>query len=100
MVLANIRTMNGWGLKTLLLPPLIEFNSLPISALAAIPYNLPLLFLTFLKIGAILYGSGYVLIAFLRADFVTRLGWLTDRPDRLLPRRLSSGRPHSSIETH
>ena len=79
MVLANIRTMNGWGLKTLLLPPLIEFNSLPISALAAIPYNLPLLFLTFLKIGAILYGSGYVLIAFLRADFVTRLGWLTDR---------------------
>jgi chromate transporter len=32
-----------------------------------------------LKIGAILYGSGYVLIAFLRADFVTGLGWLTDR---------------------
>ena len=26
-----------------------------------------------------LYGSGYVLLAFLRADFVVRLGWLTDR---------------------
>src|SRR5205814_1276275 len=25
------------------------------------------------------YGSGYVLLAFLRADFVERLGWLTDR---------------------
>jgi chromate transporter len=37
------------------------------------------LFLTFLKIGSILYGSGYVLLAFLRADFVNRLGWLTDK---------------------
>jgi chromate transporter len=38
-----------------------------------------LLFLTFLKIGAVLYGSGYVLLAFVHADFVARLGWLTDR---------------------
>jgi chromate transporter len=38
-----------------------------------------MMFLTFLKIGAVLYGSGYVLLAFLRADFVVRLGWLTDR---------------------
>ena len=37
------------------------------------------LFLTFLKIGAVLYGSGYVLLAFLRHDFVERLGWLSDR---------------------
>jgi chromate transporter len=37
------------------------------------------LFWGFLKIGSVLYGSGYVLIAFLRADFVERLGWLTDR---------------------
>ena len=37
------------------------------------------LFLTFLKIGAVLYGSGYVLLAFLRDDLVERLGWLTDR---------------------
>jgi len=46
---------------------------------AVIPFNLPLLFLTFLKIGSVLYGSGYVLLAFLRADFVLRLGWLTDQ---------------------
>jgi chromate transporter len=46
---------------------------------AAIPFSLPVLFLTFLKIGSVLYGSGYVLLAFLRADFVLRLGWLTDQ---------------------
>jgi chromate transporter len=36
------------------------------------------LFLLFLKIGSVLYGSGYVLLAFLRGDFVNRLGWLTE----------------------
>lgn len=43
------------------------------------PVNLGQLFLIFLKIGSILYGSGYVLLAFLRNDFVARLGWLTDQ---------------------
>ncbi len=50
---------------------------LPVAA--AVPFNLPQLFLIFLKIGSVLYGSGYVLLAFLRADFVTRLGWLTEQ---------------------
>jgi chromate transporter len=45
---------------------------------AAVPYSPVTLFLTFLKIGAVLYGSGYVLLAFLRSDFVQGLGWLTD----------------------
>jgi chromate transporter len=45
----------------------------------SVPFSLPVLFLTFLKIGSVLYGSGYVLLAFLRADFVIRLGWLTDQ---------------------
>lgn len=36
------------------------------------------LFLVFLKIGSVLFGSGYVLLAFLRADLVQRLGWLTE----------------------
>jgi len=35
------------------------------------------LFLTMVKIGAVLYGSGYVLLAFLEGDFVDRLGWIT-----------------------
>ncbi|QCS49889.1 chromate efflux transporter [Picosynechococcus sp. PCC 11901] len=42
-------------------------------------FSLGWLFLMFLKVGAVLYGSGYVLVAFLRADFVERLGWLTDQ---------------------
>ena len=42
-------------------------------------FTLPAMAAIFLKIGAVLYGSGYVLLAFLRADFVERLGWLTDR---------------------
>ena len=46
---------------------------------ASVSFSLSTLFLTFLKIGAILYGSGYVLVAFLRADLVERLGWLTEQ---------------------
>ncbi len=49
------------------------------AAVGAAPFSLATLFLTFLKIGAVLYGGGYVLLAFLRADFVTHLHWLTDR---------------------
>lgn len=48
-------------------------------AVAGAGVTLGTLFLTFLKIGATLYGSGYVLLAFLRNDFVHRLGWLSDR---------------------
>ena len=36
------------------------------------------LFGVFLKVGAVLFGSGYVLLAFLRADLVQRLHWLTE----------------------
>ena len=36
------------------------------------------LFLFFLKVGAVLYGSGYVLLAFIRADLVERWHWLTE----------------------
>lgn len=49
------------------------------AALQTVPYSPVRLFLTFLKIGSILYGSGYVLLAFLHSDFVVRLGWLTDQ---------------------
>lgn len=35
--------------------------------------------LVFMKIGAMVFGSGYVLLAFLRADLVERLGWLTQQ---------------------
>ncbi|MCS7255892.1 MAG: chromate efflux transporter [Thermomicrobium sp.] len=63
---------------------LVSLGSLPLPTLSfatagAVPVSLLQLFLTFLKIGAVLYGSGYVLLAFLRRDFVERLGWLTDQ---------------------
>jgi chromate transporter len=37
------------------------------------------LFWSFVKIGSVLFGSGYVLLALLRADLVERRGWLTER---------------------
>jgi len=57
---------------------------LPIGSTIALPqavreFSLSTLFFTFLKIGAVLYGSGYVLLAFLRSEFVLNLGWLTDQ---------------------
>ena len=50
-----------------------------VAPITAVPFSLPQMFLTFLKIGSVLYGSGYVLLAFLRSDFVVRLGWITDQ---------------------
>jgi chromate transporter len=41
-------------------------------------FSLVSLFLVFLKLGATVFGSGYVLLAFLRADLVVHRGWLTD----------------------
>jgi chromate transporter len=43
------------------------------------PVSLSLIFLFFLKIGAVLFGSGYVLLSFLRGDLVQRFGWLSER---------------------
>ena len=43
-----------------------------------VPFSLTRLTLFFLKTGSILFGSGYVLLAFLRADLVERWKWLTD----------------------
>ena len=52
---------------------------LPLSTPMVRSVSLGTLFLTFLKIGSVVFGSGYVLLAFLHDDFVTRLGWLTNR---------------------
>jgi chromate transporter len=46
-------------------------------AAATVPVTLPALTLFFLKVGSVLFGSGYVLFAFLHADLVERWGWLT-----------------------
>jgi chromate transporter len=49
-----------------------------VTAAASAPAGLTKLFLVFLKIGAIVFGSGYVLLAFLRADLVQNTHWLTE----------------------
>lgn len=57
------------------------FSAARIAAAAttgAASFNLASLFLVFLKIGAVVFGSGYVLLAFLRTDLVVQRGWLTD----------------------
>lgn len=49
----------------------------PVATSVAGTVNLTSLFLLFLKFGSVVFGSGYVLLAFLRGDLVTRLGWIT-----------------------
>jgi chromate transporter len=61
-----------WGSTTL--------SAAAISAPAAgvVPFTSWALFWFFLKLGAVLFGSGYLLLAFLRADLVERWHWLTE----------------------
>jgi chromate transporter len=79
VLLANTgRRVWSGGAAGILALPLAAPTILAVSP-AAVPFSLAILFWKFLKIGAILYGSGYVLLAFVRTDFVERLGWLTDQ---------------------
>ena len=41
------------------------------------PVTLERLFLSFLKVGSVVFGSGYVLLAFLQSEFVDHLHWLS-----------------------
>ena len=62
--------------SALLVLPLLKMPVAILSA-GAIPSSQMTLFLTMLKIGSVIYGSGYVLLAFFNSEFVVRLGWLT-----------------------
>ncbi len=73
-VLQRPRWLTG-RLSGLMLAPAA---SLQLAAAVPASFSLAGMGLLFLKIGAVLYGSGYVLLAFLRADFVERLGWLSE----------------------
>jgi chromate transporter len=48
------------------------------TAAAATAFGLWPLFTFFVKVGAVLFGSGYVLLAFLRSGLVVERGWLTE----------------------
>jgi chromate transporter len=82
MLVENARRLRSPGSPVAAVFPLAGLAAPALAPAAmglAAPFSLGTLFLTFLKIGAVLYGSGYVLLAFLRNDFVERLGWITDR---------------------
>jgi chromate transporter len=71
------RFRRGGSPATVLLP--VPPHAFAAIASTGVPVGLTRLFLVFAKIGAVLFGSGYVLLAFLRADLVERLHWLTER---------------------
>jgi chromate transporter len=81
LVVMLIKTLRWGGAAALLLP--ISGTLAPTGgAAAAATVTSPSwiqVFLFFLKIGSVLYGSGYVLLAFLQRDLVERLGWLTSQ---------------------
>ncbi len=70
--LAGIALGSGLMAGGLLAVPKVLVNCL-------IPVTLPKLGLFFLKVGAVLFGSGYVLVAFLQGGLVEELGWLTEQ---------------------
>jgi chromate transporter len=74
VALARRMTASGNASWLMLLPPAAAAAASSIAQ----PFQLGTLFLVFLKVGAVLFGSGYVLLAFLRAELVVRLGWLTE----------------------
>ena len=69
----------GKSLLLILLPTSKSAWAAPVAGaaggLAQVAWNQ--LFLVFLKIGAVLYGSGYVLFAFMEGELVRERGWLT-----------------------
>lgn len=76
MAVARLRPAAG---APAALPLALAGPHLPVMLTArADAVDLVRLFGIFLKIGALLYGSGYVLLVFLRGDLVVRTGWLTD----------------------
>lgn len=66
------------GFSALSLSPLLG-APLPLIPGNVVPFGQTTLFLSFLKIGAVIYGSGYVLFAFFNSEFVERLGWLSQQ---------------------
>lgn len=58
--------------------PLPLLGAATTSTTVTATFGLGPLFLFFLKVGSVLFGSGYVLLAFLRSDLVDRLHWLTE----------------------
>jgi chromate transporter len=83
MIVRSVRSRKAVSLPSL--APGLGVTALPLlgasatgAAAVATPVGVWPLFFFFLKVGSVLFGSGYVLLAFLRADLVERYGWLTE----------------------
>lgn len=68
----------GSGARMLCVTPGIPLAILGKAAAGPTAFGLWPMFAFFLKVGSVLFGSGYVLLAFLRADLVGRFQWLTE----------------------
>jgi chromate transporter len=68
----------GTACLGILVAPLAAGPATAAAAATVAPFGLLPLFFFFLKVGSVLFGSGYVLLAFLRSDLVERYGWLTE----------------------
>jgi chromate transporter len=81
-LVATVRSVNQrrHHIPGVVLPLPLFAAAIPTATTAAttVSFGLLPLFLFFLKIGSVLYGSGYVLLAFLRSGLVERFGWLTE----------------------
>ncbi len=70
-----VRRLSAAGRRPRALVPIAVVTG---GAAGVAPFSLLKLFLFFAKVGAVLFGSGYVLIAFLRADLVEHYRWLSE----------------------
>lgn len=90
---ALVLAATGWGGPAALLALPVGWKGYWAESAAAIPFKwmialgaiagpavgLGALGLFFLKVGSVLYGSGYVLVAFLEGELVHEYGWLTQQ---------------------
>ncbi len=76
--LAELRRQKACWVPFFTLPPGAAAGA-TVAAATGVSLGLWPIFVIFAKIGSVLFGSGYVLLAFLRADFVERHHWLSQQ---------------------
>lgn len=59
-------------------PTLRSLGSVPVAAGAVVSAGLLPVFFVFLKLGVVVFGSGYVLVAYLKSNLVDHLHWITE----------------------
>lgn len=81
LIFSNLKTIIDKGKSLIFLFLGTGFTTktcLLVNSSNLIDFSLAKLFMFFLKVGSVLFGSGYVLLAFLKADLVDKFAWLTE----------------------